>query len=51
MNLLWNVLESHNKIGESASEVHNIKNLCVMEPVMECVGKLQQNGEKCVGKL
>lgn len=40
MNPLWSVLESHNKMMESASEVHNIKNLSVMESVMRCVGKL-----------
>jgi len=36
---------------ESVSKVHNIKNIGVAEHVMKCVGKLQQNGEKCVGKL
>lgn len=40
MNLLWNVLKSHNRMSKSVSEVYNIKNLSVMEPVMKCVGKL-----------
>ncbi len=40
MNSLLNVLKSHNKMMESASEVHNIKNLSVKESVIKCVGKL-----------